>query len=119
MSTLLKGALTVDCAMTDHELQQAVANWLPAKIVCTAGYPSGVERFFWLGSPLGVPDIAWLGLVHLAEKQLSDKPKVPGEKSESTLYREALCVETVMEGGPIVASWQHRVRALLKVRGGA
>lgn len=103
--------------MTDSELKQALTNFLPALIVYAPSAWGVRERFYWLGSPGEVQDFAWLHLVHLAEKQLSDKPKVAGEKSESTLYREALCVVCCMEGGPITASWQQRVRALMDVKG--
>jgi len=97
--------------MPDSGLKSALADLLPAYVL-----RSGCQRcFYWLTGSL-VLDTEWLYLVHCAEKQLSTKPVAPEEKSEATLYREALCVETVMEGGPITASWQQRMRALLKVR---
>jgi hypothetical protein len=44
-------------------------------------------------------------------------PAKPDEKSQATLYRENLCVVTLMRGGPITAECQHRAEAFLKTIG--
>ena len=102
---------------SDPELKQALTNFLPALIVYAPSTHNVRERFYWLGAQEMVRDSEWLHLVSLAEQQLHNQPVPPATKSESTLYREALCEVCCMEGGPITASWQQRVRALMDVKG--
>jgi len=50
------------------------------------------------------------------EMFLSDVPTEPGSKSDRALYREALCVITLGNGGPIHASAMDRFNSFLKLR---
>ena len=63
-----------------------------------------------------------LNEMHWAEKCLSKvRPSVTSEnphpRSPIELYRDNVCVVTIMEGGPITASAKHRAKAFLKTIG--
>jgi hypothetical protein len=55
-----------------------------------------------------------LNAMHEAEKSLNPMPTKPDEKSQTTLYRENLCIVTIMKGGPITSPAHLRAEAFLK-----
>ena len=89
------------------QLKKALAKMLPEQLRFDTNfvYPDGTV--YWLYGGCVVQNTEWLYICHFIEKELSlDLHKK---------FREQLCVECLMDGGPISASWEQRASSLTKI----
>lgn len=102
--------------MDKSELRQTLTTLVNARCLTEDG---GAFWQFIFNSRCFNDPLEDLNATHAIELWLSDQPPKPTQdnpqpKSQRTRFRENLCVETVMAGGPIHATALQRCNALVK-----